>query len=254
MFQLDSWTGYGSVFEGVRLEDRFRVAIKHIACDKVNHTKVVQNGVEYNLIEEVALMVKVAHCPAVVPLLDCYEFPEEVVIVMERPYPALDLLEYKKARGGVLKEKDAKRILRQLVEASIQMHKSGVFHRNLNLKNVLVEIGDRSHKAMIIDFGCGCLATEGTYTAYAGTLRYVPPEMYSSKVYRAEPTTVYHLGAILHDLLYHKPFDTSCYLKRKSQFSIGRSKECQDFLNSCLAKDPSTRPSFEELQRHPWFL
>ncbi|XP_072306058.1 serine/threonine-protein kinase pim-2-like [Eucyclogobius newberryi] len=189
--------GSGSVFAGLRLEDAFSVAIKYIPRKNVYYKKVVQKGVEYNLIDEVALMVKLVNCPAMVPMLDCYEFPEEVVIVMERPYPALDLLYYKDARLGELKEQDAKLILRQLLEASIQMH------RDLKLENVLVELAHGFPRARVIDFGCGCLVKEGTYTDFAGPVRYASPEMYFAREYRAKPTTVYHLGTLLYDLFHH---------------------------------------------------
>uniref|UniRef100_A0A3B3Z613 non-specific serine/threonine protein kinase n=1 Tax=Periophthalmus magnuspinnatus TaxID=409849 RepID=A0A3B3Z613_9GOBI len=87
--------GFGSVFAGVRLDDAYNVAIKHIPREK--------DGVEYNLINEVALMVKVSqgNCPATISLLDCYELPEEVILVMERPVPSMDLYDYKEFNGGV---------------------------------------------------------------------------------------------------------------------------------------------------------
>ncbi|XP_072311591.1 serine/threonine-protein kinase pim-1-like isoform X2 [Eucyclogobius newberryi] len=236
------------------MQDIFPVAIKHIPREDVHYKQVVQNGVEYNLIDEVALMVKVAQgpCPAVVRMLDCYELPEEVILVMERPYPAMDLLKYKNAKEGVLEEEEARVILKQMVEASIQMHNRGVFHRDLKLENILVEMGHRVPKAWVIDFGCGCLVKEGTYDYYAGTFSLAPPEWYSSKAYSAEPTTVYHLGTLLYDLLHQKSFNTLSYLRRKRRVKIGLSKECRDFLQCCLAPDPVKRASFLKLQSHPW--
>uniref|UniRef100_A0A3B4A7Y6 non-specific serine/threonine protein kinase n=1 Tax=Periophthalmus magnuspinnatus TaxID=409849 RepID=A0A3B4A7Y6_9GOBI len=237
--------GFGSVFAGERLDDACNVAIKHIPWEK--------NGVEHQLINEVAIMVKVSqgNCPAVVSLLDCYELPEEVILVMERPVPSMDLHDYKEFHGGVLEEEEAKVILRQMVEASIQMHNSNVFHRDLKLKNILVETDHSYPKVRVIDFGCGCLVKEGPYNYYSGTFSKAPPEWHSSKGYSAEPTTVFHLGALLYSLLHRTSFHTLFYVARIKGFKWGLSEKCRHFLKSCLAENPDDRPSLEELLRHP---
>ena len=46
--------------------------------------------------------------PFAVALLDWYELPEELMIVMERPVPSMDLMDYIQARGGSLQEQEAK--------------------------------------------------------------------------------------------------------------------------------------------------
>uniref|UniRef100_A0A3B4A7Y9 Serine/threonine-protein kinase n=1 Tax=Periophthalmus magnuspinnatus TaxID=409849 RepID=A0A3B4A7Y9_9GOBI len=232
--------GFGSVFAGERLDDACNV----IKCFGVQ----VQNGVEHQLINEVAIMVKVSqgNCPAVVSLLDCYELPEEVILVMERPVPSMDLHDYKEFHGGVLEEEEAKVILRQMVEASIQMHNSNVFHRDLKLKNILVETDHSYPKVRVIDFGCGCLVKE-----VIKCKKYTPPEWHSSKGYSAEPTTVFHLGALLYSLLHRTSFHTLFYVARIKGFKWGLSEKCRHFLKSCLAENPDDRPSLEELLRHP---
>uniref|UniRef100_A0A3B4A8W0 Serine/threonine-protein kinase n=1 Tax=Periophthalmus magnuspinnatus TaxID=409849 RepID=A0A3B4A8W0_9GOBI len=240
--------GFGSVFAGERLDDACNVAIKHIPWEKV------QNGVEHQLINEVAIMVKVSqgNCPAVVSLLDCYELPEEVILVMERPVPSMDLHDYKEFHGGVLEEEEAKVILRQMVEASIQMHNSNVFHRDLKLKNILVETDHSYPKVRVIDFGCGCLVKE-----VIKCKKYTPPEWHSSKGYSAEPTTVFHLGVITFTYYNINMSCVECFEMKNwvyiyfLNFSLFCVPECRHFLKSCLAENPDDRPSLEELLRHP---
>lgn len=246
--------GFGSVVAGIRLQDSLPVAIKHIPKDKVFYKKVVQNGVAYDILDEVALMLKAAEGPrsAVVPLLDCFELPEEVILVMERPHPAVDLCHYKKAKGGVLEEAEAKIILKQMVHASIHMHRNGVFHRDLKCENILIETKNDAPKVRVIDFGCGCLVKEGTYDYYAGTFTKAPAEWFSCKEYKAESTTVWHLGTLLYDILHERSFNTHLYLKRKRRFNVGLSYECLDFLKVCLSRDPERRPTFTQLKCHPW--
>lgn len=63
---------------------------------------------------EVLLMVTVGSGPssieksAAVSILDWYDLAEEVLLVMERPVPCVDLLTYMKINGGALQEDIAK--------------------------------------------------------------------------------------------------------------------------------------------------
>ena len=45
---------------------------------------------------------------APVSLLDWYDLGEELILVLERPFPAVDLSEYIKVNGGSLQEEEAK--------------------------------------------------------------------------------------------------------------------------------------------------
>ncbi len=49
----------------------------------------------------------VGKCVAV-SLLDWYYLDEELILVMERPVPSLDLSQYLQAQGGCLEENEAK--------------------------------------------------------------------------------------------------------------------------------------------------
>lgn len=139
-------------------------------------------------------------------------------------------------------------ILKQMVHASIHMHRNGVFHRDLKCENILIETKNDAPKVRVIDFGCGCLVKEGTYDYYAGecllllfvyyclcscllslcvwfsgTFTKAPAEWFSCKEYKAESTTVWHLGTLLYDILHERSFNTHLYLKRKRRFNVGLS-------------------------------
>ena len=68
----------------------------------------------FKVIDEVALMVKAAggaDSPgktAAISLLDCFDLEEELILVMERPVPSMDLQKYRRAKGGYLHEHEAK--------------------------------------------------------------------------------------------------------------------------------------------------
>lgn len=61
-------------------------------------------------------------------------------------------------------------IQRQLVDAAVDMHAKGVFHRDIKLQNVLVTSDSCGPRVRIIDFGCGTFSTEDTYHSFCGTI------------------------------------------------------------------------------------
>ncbi|XP_032372407.1 serine/threonine-protein kinase pim-2 [Etheostoma spectabile] len=251
--------GFGAVYAGYRKEDAVSVAIKHIPKGKVYYSKVIKNGKVFKVIEEVALMVKAAGgaesagSSAAISLLDCYLLEEDLVLIMERPVPSMDLHQYRKAKRGFLQEDEAKSILRQMVDAAVEMHTNGVFHRDIKLENILIEVGSHVPRARVIDFGCGCPVIKGYYYRYSGTFSKAPPEWFIFKRYKAGPTTVWQLGALLYDLLDHDhSFKTRIYLERGIKINCNLSLDCQEFLQTCLAINPHRRPSLEQLQLHPW--
>lgn len=60
--------------------------------------------------------------------------------------------------------------LPQLVDALIEIHSRGVFHRDIKLDNILIETGSDGPRVRIIDFGSGTSLSEGMYTTEQGRL------------------------------------------------------------------------------------
>ncbi|XP_042371675.1 serine/threonine-protein kinase pim-2-like, partial [Plectropomus leopardus] len=144
-------------------------------------------------------------------------------------------------------------IMKQMVDAALDMHENGVFHRDIKLLNVLVETGSAVPRVRVIDFGCGCLVTDGYYRRYSGTFTKAPPEWFLEKQYQAEPTTVWQLGALLYDLLDHQDtFKTSVYLRSGIDICPNLTTNCKDFLKKCLTEDPNWRATLLQLKYHPW--
>ncbi|KAF3703760.1 Serine/threonine-protein kinase pim-2 [Channa argus] len=250
--------GFGSVYAGFRKTDNFPVAIKHIRQADVERQPTVLNGVMCQVPIEVLLLLKVAGPESVgrtgvVSILDWYDLEQEVLVIMERPVPSVDLLNYLDINDGPLKEDMAKTIMRQLVEAAIQIHSKGVFHRDIKPENVLIQTTSDGLRARVIDFGCGCISTRRPLHVFAGTTEYAPPEfdMYGS--YKAGPTTVWQLGALLYEITDgYKQFTTTLVLRKRIKFNKELSQDCLDFLQRCLAVNPKDRITLEKLLLHRW--
>ncbi|XP_036000490.1 serine/threonine-protein kinase pim-3-like [Fundulus heteroclitus] len=118
--------GFGSVYAGLRLADSLPVAIKYA------NSRRVQRELKAGCVPlEVVLMQRSGGGPesvgkfAAVTLLDWYCVDQKLVLVMERPQTSLDLAAYVHLRGGRLQEDEARVLMNQLVDASMEMHSKG---------------------------------------------------------------------------------------------------------------------------------
>ncbi|XP_029683514.1 serine/threonine-protein kinase pim-2-like [Takifugu rubripes] len=220
------------------------------------------------------------------------ELDYEVLLIMERPNYCMSLFDF---NNGQIEERLAKVIMlaimlrwttshrcraqsdnifgcsltllsvhqefmRQLVEAAIEIHKAGVFHRDLKAENLLLQFYDawRIPRVRVIDFGCGWFVTPG-YCSYAGTHCFRPPEVDHRGTYEAGPTTVWQLGCILLQLL---SVNTDLFVTRMQHcqnvlmytiMELKVSEDCKKFLMSCLLVNPDQRLNLGQMLCHPWF-
>nr|XP_019955175.1 PREDICTED: serine/threonine-protein kinase pim-2-like [Paralichthys olivaceus] len=251
---------FGDVYAGTRRSDELPVAIKYVCASSMSQILLRYNGTQSWYPMEVILMLKAAGGPeslgkyAAVSLLDWYHLGKKVVMVMERPSPCVTLIKYCALRIDPLKEMKAKVIMKQLVEAAIDLHAKNVFHRDLKPGNILIEFGPDGLRVRVIDFGCGCFLRNIRYTAICGTPDYLPPEVFLRKEYMGLPTTVWQLGAMLFKMLSeNRGFSTKGFLRKDIEILTVWSQDCQDLLKRCLAIDPCERPSLYQIREHPWF-
>uniref|UniRef100_A0A8C4ERI4 non-specific serine/threonine protein kinase n=1 Tax=Dicentrarchus labrax TaxID=13489 RepID=A0A8C4ERI4_DICLA len=236
------------------------VALKRIAQFGIKRTPMLLDGRMCKVPLEVALLLKVqsaaAGTSAAVALLDWYDLDQELILVLERPVPCMDLIDYMETRGSHLQENEAKTMTKQMVDALTEIQSSGVFHRDIKLENILVETGSDVPRVRIIDFGCGTFLTEEVYTTKQGTYDYTSPEWFLCQSYTAEPTTVWELGVVLFGMLHGSlPFSNSFdIINEDPENRHGLSYDCQDFLLSCLEKRPEDRPTLETLKHHSWMM
>uniref|UniRef100_A0A8C2XLQ6 Serine/threonine-protein kinase n=1 Tax=Cyclopterus lumpus TaxID=8103 RepID=A0A8C2XLQ6_CYCLU len=235
--------GFGTVFAGHRRDNNLILPRTH------RLGRAMLEGEMRTVPLEVALMLKLRPAAegtsTVVTLLDWYDIDLELILVLERPVPCMDLVEFINSKDYSLPEHEAKvrNHNKQLVEALIEVHSRGVFHRDIKLDNILIETGSDVPRVRLIDFGRGTLLSEGTYSTAQGTVVYTSPEWFLHRCYSAEPTTVWQLGVVLFALLHGRlPF------RGRHQVSFEDPDiKCNAFLLSCLEKSPEDRPTLEEL-------
>ena len=214
--------------------------------------------------------------PYIVNLID---FGEEKIKIDSKPeenhkYIIMDyaskgeLYRYIKCNGG-LEKKAAKLIFHKLLKGLEAIHKSGICHRDLKLKNILM---DEFFNPKICDFG---LAGElkgkdgsGMLHEFVGTIKYAAPEMYEEKAYDGVKADIFSMGVVLLNITigkhgFVKPLKGESYYKyiynNDSIFweIIGcGEKELDDSLKELYLKmvsyEQKDRPTIKEILESNW--
>uniref|UniRef100_A0A8C4SAG9 Serine/threonine-protein kinase n=1 Tax=Erpetoichthys calabaricus TaxID=27687 RepID=A0A8C4SAG9_ERPCA len=201
---------------------------------------VAQPGEQQLIPLEVALMKMASRSPSsslVIQLLDWCMDPYDVLLILERPEPCMDLRDFVFESEEYLEEPLVQHIFRQIVEAVKHCHSRGVFHRDIKMNNILIQL--HTCQIKLIDFGCGAQLQEGEYNSYRGTLEYAPPECFIEQRYLAVPATVWSLGVVLYALVCgFLPFETrEETIKGKVTFPRKVSRACRDLIRRCLSHE-----------------
>jgi serine/threonine protein kinase len=120
-----------------------------------------------------------------------------------------ELLNYTQKEQQI-KEKVARNILLQVVQAMLYCHSRGVVHRDLKMENVLFknEHFEDDFFVKVVDFG---IAGVGGDSVDAGTLLYMAPECLEKVAAKTTPAIdVWAIGVMFYAMLYGElPFNSN---------------------------------------------
>lgn len=144
-------------------------------------------------------------------------------------------------------------LTRQICRGLQAAHEQGIIHRDIKPQNVLI---DAKGEAKLMDFGIARLAEtpEGVTQAglIVGTPHYMSPEQVQGKTLDAR-SDVYSMGVLIYEMLVgRRPFESSSLTgvltahitekpKPVSELRSDISRELNDIVMRCLAKDPLVR-------------
>ncbi|KAK3536814.1 hypothetical protein QTP86_026467 [Hemibagrus guttatus] len=205
---------------------------------------------------EVVLLKRVSQppcCSNIVNLLEWFDLPHEIIMVLEWPRPCMNLKHFTELQKSCLTEAQTRDVMLQVIRAVHHCCKRGVLHRDIKASNLLID--PETLQVKLIDFGCGDLLKDAPYENYFGTTAFCPPEWLIFKEYHGIPATIWALGILLYNLLTGEyPFKTEQDMDfGHLKLVPGLSQDCFDLMLWCLEINSNLRPTFEDLLTHEWF-
>ena len=240
--------GYSVVYNARRTSDNV------MFCAKIVLKAVLeQRKEESHFITEARVLSKLNH-PNIVRFIDFIDYNGFYYLIMEKCVgrPLLDIINEGKRAN---KQQQTCKVFRQIMSALAYLHSQGYVHRDVKPENIIVDSNDN---AMLIDFGF-CIETSAE-CELCGSLHYAPPECLAANERYGTSGDMWGSGVVLYAMFVGSlPFG-----------SEGDEREvrriCHDevelpvwipmlpagLISSLLNKDPSMRPSAQDVLQHPW--
>mmetsp|Transcript_81925 Transcript_81925/g.227133 ORF Transcript_81925/g.227133 Transcript_81925/m.227133 type:complete len:475 (-) Transcript_81925:278-1702(-) len=253
---------YGQVTKGTDRSTGQVRAIKAIDTSKIPDTRRFEN--------EVAIQKSLDH-PNIVKLYEVFKDAKRFYLVMElcTGGELFDRIveEAEKHEGQAFGERQAARIMQQILGAVHYMHGKCFVHRDIKPENFLLQNEDRDAPIKVIDFGLAKSFRPGTseLKTKAGTPYYVAPQVLTSAGGYNEKCDIWSCGVLAYIILCgYPPF----YGERDSDIlkmvKSGRfefpsddwdevSSDAKNLITQMLTYDPERRPSAGTLLSHSWF-
>ncbi|EKX53911.1 hypothetical protein GUITHDRAFT_63893 [Guillardia theta CCMP2712] len=227
----------------------------------------VKKDEEEHLKEEVRISTIVGSHDNIVYLKEFVENKDRYYLVLEYLSGGELFDRIVEADGGHFTEKDASRIMQQVMSALNYLHGKKIAHRDLKPENFLLVDNSpvKQARIKIADFGFACSA-EGpnSLQGLCGSPGYVAPEVLKEKDGYGLPVDMWSMGVILYILLTGiPPFngesdeDSLALTVRghyeKSVFHLeDLSEPAKDLVTKMLTYNPAKRLTADEAFKHPW--
>ncbi|KAE8685693.1 hypothetical protein F3Y22_tig00111095pilonHSYRG00668 [Hibiscus syriacus] len=162
---------------------------------------------------------------------------------------------------GSLKEPVIRSYTRQILSGLAYLHGRNTVHRNIKGANILV---DPNGEIKLADFGMAKHMSCSSMLSFKGSPYWVAPEehMIMNTNGYSLAIDIWSLGCTILEMATSKP-PWSQYEGVAAKFKIANgkgypeipnnlSKDAQNFIELCLQRDPTTRPTALQLQQHPF--
>lgn len=242
---------FGKVKLGTHLLTGERVAVKILERERIREPADVER-----VAREIHILGLIRH-PHIIKLHEIIETPEQLFLIMEYCNGG-ELFDHIVEKGR-LEEKEACRILHQIISGVEQIHRVNVVHRDMKPENLLL---DEHGNIKIVDFGLSNMFRDGQLLKTAcGSPCYAAPEMIADQWYVPSLCDVWSCGVIVFALVCgFLPFedDNHAELYRKilnAEYTIPRfvSKDARELIRAMLTTDPEKRATIADLRQMEWF-
>lgn len=159
-------------------------------------------------------------------------------------------------------EKDARDVVKSVLNGIKYCHDKGIVHRDLKPENLLLKSPDNDHELKIADFGFA--STNGDFMkTQLGTPAYIAPEILGGKAYD-KAVDMWSIGVITYITLGgYPPFQDNNLRALFKKIRNGTytfhpenwsavSDEAKDFIRGLLCVQPDKRLTAEQALEHAW--
>lgn len=230
------------------------------AVKKINKKSLSSKVLLRYCYNEISIQKEVNH-PNVVKLLNVYESPDEIALVLE--YVNGGTLYKKIENQEKLDEMEVMHFSKKLLELENYFAKLGIIHRDIKPENILLELNQDLSHFKLADFGLACYEDD-TQRTCLGSLGYMAPEMLRGLKYNSK-ADLFSSGVVIYTLLTCQPLfeassmksllqkNSACKINFKSKKFKKLSMNQLKFLSLVLNPEPELRPSPSEILRCEWF-
>lgn len=253
---------FGVVRQARKISTHENVAVK-ILLKKALKGNDVQLQLLY---DELRILQRLDH-PNIVKFKDWFESRDKFYIVTQLATGG-ELFDRIISKGKFT-EKDAVKIIEQILSAVQYIHSKNIVHRDLKPENVLYISPADDSPLVIADFGIAKELKNGDALIFkaAGSLGYVAPEVLTTSGH-GKPCDIWSIGVITYTLLCgYSPFIAEsvegfleeCTAERNPvkfhrPYWDDISVDARKFILRALVLNPKKRPSASELLEDPWIV
>lgn len=246
--------GYGSLFLCKQLDNNTLCVHKRVTLDKEE-----RNRKEF--LSYLAVTRRLSRHASMLKVLALYGAQNQYTLVTQHcaggPLGSLIV------KQGLLSEAEVQNVVRQLLHFLAFCHKKDIVHCDIRLENLFLGSSDKHAPLVVGGWSSAAFCPEGeTVKEFSGCIEQLAPEVLDNGY--SKKADIWGVGILLCYLLTGSlPFPPSSSqdipqsnLGTELDFSTDRwlsvNESARDFVQQLLTKDPRTRPTANELLKHPW--
>ncbi len=243
---------FSKIYKGIHKDTKQVIAVKKIEIDNI---KKLNSNIE----REINVMKELSH-PNIVKLYDViYDYDNNNIYLIIEYCAKGDFNKFLNKRP--LKEKYAKKYIKQLADGLKYLLQNNIMHRDLKPHNILLT---EKNELKLSDFGFARYFEKNTLVeTLCGSPMYMAPEIMKYREY-TNKSDLWSVGVIMYETLTGRPpFNSKTFynlLKDIEQkkivipLNIKLSNDCENLMYSLLVKNPSKRLSWNNFFNHKWFI